>query len=87
MKASLEMLKEICFLKSGLVYQLMSNGSLDKILFDGRQYQSNKRADVMKLVRMGLDAGRGLAYLHGKKIVHRDVAIRNLLLDQHHRVW
>ena len=73
--------------RSGLVFQLMSKGSLDKILFGERQYQSNKRSDVMKLVRMGLDAARGLSYLHGKKIVHRDVAIRNLLLDQHHRVW
>mmetsp|Transcript_15325 Transcript_15325/g.59901 ORF Transcript_15325/g.59901 Transcript_15325/m.59901 type:complete len:318 (-) Transcript_15325:123-1076(-) len=35
---------------------------------------------------MALDAARGLAFLHAKRILHRDVKSKNLLLDQNKKV-
>ena len=63
----------------GLVYKFMNGGSLDEALQRRREYLSNKRSDVLMVMRMGLEAARGLRALHEKRIIHRDVACRNLL--------
>ena len=32
-------------------------------------------------VRWMLEAAKGIAYMHSEGVVHRDIALRNLLLD------
>jgi serine/threonine protein kinase len=73
--------------RMGLVYQWMNGGSMQDVLMKGKQYESNKRSNVLALIRMALEAAQGLLECHQQGIVHRDVATRNLLLDHNHRVW
>ena len=37
--------------------------------------------DIHQVIGMAWDAAKGIAFLHSKNVVHRDVACRNLLLD------
>ncbi|XP_057511102.1 G-type lectin S-receptor-like serine/threonine-protein kinase SD2-5 [Actinidia eriantha] len=64
-----------------LVYEYMSNGSLDKWIFD-----RNKRATLgwQSRRKIILDIAKGLAYLHedcSHKIFHLDIKPQNILLD------
>ncbi|XP_057461432.1 G-type lectin S-receptor-like serine/threonine-protein kinase SD2-5 [Actinidia eriantha] len=64
-----------------LVYEYMSNGSLDKWIFD-----RNKRATLgwQSRRKIILDIAKGLAYLHEDcihKIFHLDIKPQNILLD------
>lgn len=75
-----------CFERSErlLVYEFMSNGSLDKYLFtkpnrDARALTWQRRFSIV------CDIARGLAYLHEgcrKRILHCDVKPENILLDE-----
>ncbi|KGN52893.1 hypothetical protein Csa_015006 [Cucumis sativus] len=66
-----------------LVYEYMSNGSLDKWIF-------NKKEDDLFLdwstrFNIALGTGRALAYLHQEcesKIIHCDIKPENILLDE-----
>lgn len=65
-----------------LVYEYMSNGSLDKWVFD-------KNPEIMldwqHRKKIILDIARGLTYLHEdcrQKIVHLDIKPQNILLDE-----
>ncbi|KAJ7948188.1 Cysteine rich receptor like kinase [Quillaja saponaria] len=65
-----------------LVYEYLSNGSLDKILFDQR-----KRFQLKWEIRYKIIVGiaRGLLYLHDDsqlRIIHRDLKASNILLDE-----
>ncbi|XP_057980750.1 L-type lectin-domain containing receptor kinase IV.2-like isoform X2 [Malania oleifera] len=62
-----------------LVYDYMSNGSLDAFL-----YQENKNLDWRQRFRILKEIGAGLTYLHEEweqVILHRDVKASNVLLD------
>ncbi|XP_024193632.1 G-type lectin S-receptor-like serine/threonine-protein kinase At5g24080 [Rosa chinensis] len=62
-----------------LVYEYMSNGSLDKFLFHG-----NKILRFEKLHEIAVGTARGIAYLHEEcqqRIVHYDIKPGNILLD------
>ena len=61
-----------------LCMELADAGSLDKYL------RKHKTTTAAKL-QLCVDAARGLAYLHSKKCVHRDVSARNCLMS-HGRV-
>jgi serine/threonine protein kinase len=67
-----------------LVYEFMSNGSLDKYLFT----KPNRAASALTWPRrfsIVCDIARGLAYLHEgcrKRILHCDVKPENILLDE-----
>ena len=70
-----------------LVYENMPEGSAKKVLLDENKYKSDQPYDVSVILQMALDVARGLSYLHSKKIVHRDVACRNLLIFDEKRLW
>ncbi len=59
-----------------LVLEYMCNGDLKTYLCGCGRLLSREH-----LLRLGLDASSGIAYLHEIKLVHRDVAARNVLLD------
>ncbi|CAL5002720.1 unnamed protein product [Urochloa decumbens] len=63
-----------------LVYEYMPNGSLDKIIFDGR---GDASLDWLTLFRIIEGIANGLLYLHTHElcIVHRDLKPSNILLD------
>ncbi|URD75705.1 receptor-like protein kinase [Musa troglodytarum] len=68
--------------KQVLIYQFMSNGSLEKYIHDGRQATST--LDVTKLLRIAIGVARGLEYLHhgcNVGILHFDIKPQNILLD------
>ncbi|KAA8524507.1 hypothetical protein F0562_010930 [Nyssa sinensis] len=67
--------------KKLLVYDYMSNGSLDSHLFHGKD---SKVLDWKTRYQIALGIARGLAYLHEKCrecIIHCDIKPENILLD------
>ena len=65
-----------------LVYEYMSNGSLDRWVFEKNLGILLDWQCRMKIV---LDIARGLTYLHEEcrqKIVHLDIKLQNILLDE-----
>lgn len=65
-----------------LVYEYLSNGSLDKSLFN-----SNKVLSWATRFDIALGTARGLAYLHEEcreKIIHCDIKPENILLDDNY---
>ncbi len=70
-----------------LVYQYLPGGSLESVLLTQKRYFTESLDDIAKVVQMAVDAASGLAHLHAAKIIHRDVACRNLLMDSVGNVW
>ena len=65
-----------------LVYEYMSNGSLDKWIFHKNLEMS---LDWQHKKKITLDIARGITYLHEEcrqKIVHMDIKPHNILLDE-----
>ncbi|KAH6791659.1 hypothetical protein C2S52_002136 [Perilla frutescens var. hirtella] len=64
---------------SALVYEFMSNGSLDKHLFG-----EDRELEWEKLHAIAIGTARGIAYLHEEcqqRIIHYDIKPGNVLLD------
>ncbi|XP_039160368.1 rust resistance kinase Lr10 [Eucalyptus grandis] len=69
--------------KQALVYDFMSNGSLDKHIFTN---EGDKFLDYRKIYEIALGVVRGIEYLHrgcDMQILHFDIKPHNILLDQH----
>ncbi|KAK6785250.1 hypothetical protein RDI58_018705 [Solanum bulbocastanum] len=65
-----------------LVYECMSNGSLEKWIYHGKQEQTLDWNCRRKIIQ---DIAKGLAYLHEEcrqKILHLDIKPPNILLDE-----
>ncbi|XP_056160243.1 rust resistance kinase Lr10-like [Syzygium oleosum] len=68
--------------KQALVYDLMSNGSLDKHIF---VEEGDKFLDYKKIYEIALGVARGIEYLHrgcDMQILHFDIKPHNILLDK-----
>jgi serine/threonine protein kinase len=59
-----------------IVTEFLSQGALDDLLRKNRETIS-----LLDLLAISRDAAAGMSYLEEKKIVHRDLALRNLLAD------
>ncbi|KAK3403982.1 hypothetical protein EUGRSUZ_K00336, partial [Eucalyptus grandis] len=68
--------------KQALVYDFMSNGSLDKHIFSK---DDNDSLDYQKIYEISLGVARGIEYLHrgcDMQILHFDIKPHNILLDK-----
>mmetsp|Transcript_26427 Transcript_26427/g.51506 ORF Transcript_26427/g.51506 Transcript_26427/m.51506 type:complete len:470 (+) Transcript_26427:207-1616(+) len=65
----------------GMVFELCEKGSLYRAL---HQNGLGHKLDHKKKMRVLLDVGRGMSYIHAKGIIHRDLNSRNILLSHSH---
>ncbi|KAF8008290.1 hypothetical protein BT93_K2079 [Corymbia citriodora subsp. variegata] len=68
--------------KQALVYDLMSNGSLDKHIFSE---EGDKFLDIKKIYEIALGVAKGIEYLHrgcDMQILHFDIKPHNILLEK-----
>ncbi|KAH7404298.1 hypothetical protein KP509_15G020300 [Ceratopteris richardii] len=71
-----------------LIYDYMTNGSLDRWLARGDEDRANLLSGGLEWkqrLSIAIDAARGLSYLHGEsreRIFHFDVKPQNILLDE-----
>ncbi len=70
-----------------LVYERMNGGNCEEVLMKKQRWSSWKKEDVMVVLKMCLEGARGLCWMHEKKVIHRDVSLRNLLLNDDNVVW
>ena len=63
-----------------LVSEYLGGGSLRAVLDRG------KRLSPSQALMVGLEAGKALAYAHGRGLVHRDIKPANLLFDEEGRL-
>jgi len=64
-----------------MVMEYMVKGSLYDVLHS----EQGKSLGWEQKYQIGLDVAKGLSYLHGQKILHRDLKSLNVLLDAHYR--
>eukprot|EP01118_Nematostelium_gracile_P016855 TRINITY_DN7069_c0_g1_i4.p2 TRINITY_DN7069_c0_g1~~TRINITY_DN7069_c0_g1_i4.p2 ORF type:complete len:578 (+),score=74.00 TRINITY_DN7069_c0_g1_i4:2744-4477(+) len=64
-----------------MVTEYAANGSLDRYLIE-----KGSGVDINRKIGFLLDATKGMQYLASRKIIHRDLACRNLLVNKGHEV-
>ncbi|OWM76602.1 hypothetical protein CDL15_Pgr023447 [Punica granatum] len=70
--------------KRALIYEYMSNGSLDRFISDENAMMRSPRLGWNKLYQIAVGTARGLEYLHrgcSTRILHFDIKPQNILLD------
>ncbi|TXG70046.1 hypothetical protein EZV62_004981 [Acer yangbiense] len=71
--------------KRALIYEFMSNGSLDKYIFDKESSSTKCNLEWKTRYQIAIGIARGLEYLHrgcNTRIVHFDIKPHNILLDE-----
>ncbi|XP_060672080.1 LEAF RUST 10 DISEASE-RESISTANCE LOCUS RECEPTOR-LIKE PROTEIN KINASE-like 2.5 [Ziziphus jujuba] len=71
--------------KRALIYDFMSNGSLDKFIFNQEDGNTTRCLNWKTLYEIALGVARGLEYLHrgcNTRILHFDIKPQNILLDK-----
>lgn len=70
----------------GLVFEFMSNGSVDNWLHPNPSYQGNERnLNLLQRLNIAIDVALGVDYLHNHShasIIHSDLKPSNILLDE-----
>jgi serine/threonine protein kinase len=61
-----------------IVTQYFANGSLENLLI---KREPKPSLDLRTLVSMAKDIASGILHLHMEGVIHRDLAVRNLLVD------
>ncbi|RWR72235.1 LEAF RUST 10 DISEASE-RESISTANCE LOCUS RECEPTOR-LIKE PROTEIN KINASE-like protein 2.1 [Cinnamomum micranthum f. kanehirae] len=70
--------------KRALIYEFMSNGSLEKFIYSNKSKGTKRILDWEKLFEIAVGIARGLEYLHrgcSTRILHFDIKPHNILLD------
>ncbi|XP_072071750.1 uncharacterized protein [Arachis hypogaea] len=71
--------------KRALIYEFMSNSSLDKFIYGNGSPTPTCNLDWNTLYQIAIGIARGLEYLHrgcGTRILHLDIKPQNILLDE-----
>ncbi|KAK6921208.1 Protein kinase domain [Dillenia turbinata] len=71
--------------KRALIYEFMSNGSLDKFIYDRHLMPGATQLSWQNLYHIAIGIARGLEYLHcgcSTRILHLDIKPHNILLDE-----
>jgi len=69
-------LKGICVDPEGIVMEYMKNGNLLNYL------QRNPKQRLCTIFEWGIGISKGMEYLHQHQILHRDLALRNMLVGE-----
>ncbi|KAG2710703.1 hypothetical protein I3760_04G040800 [Carya illinoinensis] len=71
--------------KRALIYEFVSNGSLDKFIYNKVSSITKSQLDCKTMFKIALGIARGLEYLHRgcrTRILHFDIKPHNILLDE-----
>ncbi|EEF35390.1 receptor serine/threonine kinase, putative [Ricinus communis] len=74
--------------KRALIYEFMSNGSLEKYISKEKSSRANRELGWETLYEIAVGVARGLEYLHrgcNTRILHFDIKPHNILLDEEFR--
>ncbi|CAI9108320.1 OLC1v1007891C1 [Oldenlandia corymbosa var. corymbosa] len=75
----------VTFSKHALIYEYMSNGSLDKYIFSSKSSNATTALSLKQIYEIARGVARGIEYLHqgcNMQILHFDIKPHNILLDE-----
>jgi serine/threonine protein kinase len=74
-----------------MVLRFARNGTVENVLLEQKKFSNwnTKLSDLRPIIQMAVDTASALAYIHSETppVIHRDLACRNLLVDENYRVW